>query len=324
RAIPTPVAPGRSEEGSERKDVYLNQTHGASMKTVIKKDLYAQVTDSIIAMMEKGKTSHLTWARTGHGIPCNHKTGGAYQGINVLLLWSEAVANGYTSDRWLTYKQATELGGQVRKGEKSVTCVFFKTLERASQAESNDSEKSESFRVIKPFWLFNLDQIDGIDKPQAIGALNEFQQIEAAENVLTQSGAIIHEAGDRAFYRPSTDAIHMPERIRFSSPIEFYSIALHELSHWTGAKHRLARDFSGRFGTEAYAFEELIAELGSAFLNAELGFSSVTIPNHAGYIEGWLKILKNDKRAIFTAASQASKAHQYIMNLVESAKSAAA
>lgn len=285
------------------------------MKTSPKKDLYAQVTDSIIAMMEAGTTRRLKWARTGHGIPCNHKTGAAYQGVNVLLLWADAVANGYTSDRWLTYKQAAEMGGQVRKGETSVTCVFFKTLERASQTESDDTEKSEFCRVIKPFWLFNLDQIDGIDKPQAIGALNEFQQIEAAESILRQSGAVIREEGERAFYRPSTDEIYLPERTRFSSGIEFYSVALHELVHWVGAKHRLARDFSGRFGTEAYAFEELIAELGSAFLTAELGFSAVAIPNHAGYVESWLKVLKNDRRAIFTAASQASKAHQYIMSL---------
>jgi antirestriction protein ArdC len=175
---------------------------------------------------------------------------------------------------------------------------------------------------MSPFWLFNLDQIDGIGKPQPAAQLDKFQQIEAAEKVLTRSGAVIREEGERALYRPSTDEIHMPERGRFSSEIEFYSVALHELTHWTGAGHRLARDFSGRFGTQAYAFEELVAELGSAFLNADLGFSAATIPNHAGYIEAWLKVLKNDKRAIFTAASQASKAHRYIMDLVEGGKRA--
>lgn len=151
--------------------------------------------------------------------------------------------------------------------------------------------------------------------------LNEFQQIEAAEAVLIHSGAIIREAGEKAFYRPSTDEIYLPERTRFASEIEFYSVAVHELTHWTGAKHRLARDFAERFGTEAYAFEELIAELGSAFLNAELGFSGAMLPNHAGYIDSWLKMLKNEKRAIFTAASQASKAHRYIMDLVERRRS---
>ncbi|SOD42770.1 ArdC family protein [Nitrosovibrio sp. Nv4] len=281
------------------------------------KDLYAQVTDSIIAVMESGKTSHLTWAQSGDGLPRNHQTGAAYQGVNVLLLWAEAMTRGYTSARWLTYRQAAEMGGQVRKGEKSVTCVFFKTLERESENEGDSTEKADSIRLIKPFWLFNLDQVDGIEKPQTDEPRNEFQQIDAAEKVLIHSGAVIHEAGENAFYRPSTDEIYLPERTRFSSEIEFYSVALHELTHWTGARHRLARDFTKRFGTEAYAFEELIAELGSAFLNAELGFSAATIPNHGGYIESWLKVLKNDKRAIFTAASQASQAHRYIMDLVD-------
>ncbi|SHL64076.1 Antirestriction protein ArdC [Nitrosospira sp. Nsp11] len=280
-----------------------------------KKDMYAQITEEIIAMLESGKKSNITWARTGNGLPRNHKTGAAYQGVNVLLLWTAAMTHGYSSDRWLTYKQAADMGGQVRKGEKSVSCVFFKTIERDSG--KGDTEKTESARIISPFWLFNLDQIDGIEKPQVIAPLNEFQQIDAAESVLRHSGAVIREQGEKAFYRPSTDEIYLPERNRFASEIEFYSVALHELTHWTGAKHRLARDFASRFGTESYAFEELIAELGSAFLNAELGFAASMIPNHAGYIESWLKVLKSDKRAIFTAANQASKAHRYIIDLVE-------
>ena len=211
-----------------------------------KKDLYAQVTDSIIATMEAGMTSRIAWTRTGHGVPCNHKTGTAYQGVNVLLLWAAAMKNGYASDRWLTYKQAAEMGAQVRKGEKSVECIFFGTVERESRKKDEGNETTETVRVIRPFWLFNLDQIDGIEAPQANAKLDEFQQIEAAENVLTQSGAIIWEEGDKAFYRPSTDQIHMPERKCFSSEIEFYSVALHELTHWTGAS---SPAFAGFFRT---------------------------------------------------------------------------
>ena len=291
------------------------------MNTTSKKDLYAQVTDSIIAMMEKGMTSQIEWAQTGHGIPRNHLTGADYRGVNVLLLWMEATMKGYASDRWLTYKQAAEMGGQVRKGEKGVQCVFFKAIER--EPEKDETGDKETVRVISPFWLFNLDQIDGIEAPRAIGRLDTFRQIEAAEQVLKQSRAVIREEGEKAFYRPSTDEIHLPERSRFASEIEFYSVALHELTHWNGARHRLARGFCGKFGTHAYAFEELVAELGSAFLNAELGFAAITIPSHAGYIETWLKILKNDKRAIFTAASAASRAHRYVMDLVEKEKKAA-
>ena len=187
-----------------------------------------------------------------------------------------------------------------------------------STGDGDSAKESESVRVMSSFWLFNLDQIDGIDKPQTAAQRSEFQQIDAAEAVLIHSRAVIREEGEKAFYRSSTDEIYLPQRARFASMIEFYSVAQHELTHWTGAKHRLARDFADHFGTEAYAFEELIAELGSAFLNAELGFSATTIPNHAGYIDSWLKVLKNDKRAIFTAASQASKAHRYIVDLVES------
>lgn len=137
-------------------------------------------------MMEEGATSRLKWARTGHGIPHNHKAGVAYQGVNVVLLWAEAMMSGYSTDRWLTYKQATEMGGQVRKGEKSVQCVFFGTVERKTKTQ--DDETTESLRVIRPFWLFNLDQIDGIAAPKAVVQLDSFQQNEVAENVLTQSG----------------------------------------------------------------------------------------------------------------------------------------
>lgn len=183
------------------------------MKTTTpKQELYAHITDAVIAMLESGKTSKLTWARTGNGLPCNHQTGAAYQGVNVLLLWAAAMTHGYASDRWLTYKQAAGMGGQIRKGEKSVMCVFFKRIVRKSKSDGDSTKESESVRVMSPFWLFNLDQIDGIEAPQATVQLNEFQQIEAAESVLIHSGAVIREQGQKAFYRPSTDEIYLPER----------------------------------------------------------------------------------------------------------------
>ncbi|BCT67330.1 zincin-like metallopeptidase domain-containing protein [Nitrosospira sp. NRS527] len=219
----------------------------------------------------KAEKSEITWARTGNGLPRNHKTGAAYQGVNVLLLWASAMTHGYSSDRWLTYKQAADMRGQVRKGEKSVTCFFFKAIER--EPRKGDAEKAESARIISPFWLFDLNQIDGIDKPRPQRGLTNFSrsmQPRALSGIQAQSSA---EQCEKAFYRPSTDEIYLPERTRFASEIEFYGVALHELTHWTEAKYRLARDFGSRFGTESYAFEELIAELGNAFLNAELGFA---------------------------------------------------
>ena len=158
--------------------------------------------------------------------------------------------------------------------------------------------------------MFNLEQCEGI-------AANIITRIflgnEAAETLLQASGAVILEQGGKAFYRPSTDEIYMPERCRFINDESFYAVALHELTHWTGHPSRLDRDFSGRFGTEAYAFEELVAELGAAFSCADLGLIPATMDDHARYIDSWLKVLKNDKKAIFTAASQASKAHSWLM-----------
>ncbi len=287
----------------------------------MKTDLYQQITDSIIAAIEANATGEgITWTQdAAGGMPINHKTRAAYRGINTLILWSAARANGYSSNAWLTYKQAAELGGQVRKGEKGELCVYFKMLEILDK----ETEEEKEIPMASPFWVFNLDQIDGIERPAAATVRTEWEQVEAAEAILKASGAKINETGQKAFYRPSTDEITMPERARFASAKDFYSVALHELTHWTGAKHRLNRDFSGRFGSEAYAFEELVAELGSAFLNAETGFIASQIPNHASYIDSWLKVLKNDKRAIFTAASQASKAHGYIMAFQEQQQAAA-
>ena len=287
----------------------------------MKEDIYQKVTDSIIAAIEAGRTGDgIKWAQdAAGGMPINHKTKAAYRGINTLILWSAARTNGYSSNAWLTYKQAAEMGGQVRKGEKAELCVFFKMLEITDKETDEDKE----IPMASPFWLFNLDQIEGIEKPESQAIRSDWEQVESAEAILKASGAKINEQGQKAFYRPSTDEITMPERSRFANAKDFYSVILHELTHWTGAKHRLNRDFSGRFGSEAYAFEELIAELGSAFLNSEIGFISSQIPDHASYIDSWLKVLKNDKRAIFTAASQASKAHSFIMNLTNGEQKAA-
>lgn len=278
-------------------------------------DMYQQVTDKIVALLESGGAGGgIDWARRASGIPRNFGTRAAYNGINVLLLWATAQELGYKHNYWLTYKQATDMGGQVRKGEKGTLCAFYKMIERTSK--NGDGDDSEQVPVISPFWLFNLDQIDGLAVPSGEIAWSEYAQIEAAENVLAKSGAVIHEGGTKASYSPSRDVISVPDRTQFKSVTDFYSVALHELTHWTGAKTRLAREFDTRFGSEAYAFEELVAEIGSAFLNAELGIIATSLPNHACYLASWLKVLRNDKRAIFTAASQASKAHRFILDLV--------
>ena len=199
------------------------------------------------------------------------------------------------------------------------------THSHRSTETNADTGETETTRgaVLKSFRVFNLDQIDGIEAP-AREPREPFQAIEDAERILQASPARIVEGGPSAFYQPATDTIHLPAREAFISPEAFYSVALHEVTHSSGHASRLARDFSGRFGTEAYAFEELIAEVGSAFLGADIGILGATLPYHADYLSNWIKILRNDKKAILTAAAQASKAHAFIKGLLADQGQAAA
>lgn len=276
-------------------------------------DLYQTITDKIIEAIEAGvqRDGKPLWSGAGAtGMPFNRKSGKAYSGVNVLILWLAAMEAGFNSSAWLTFKQAGELGGNVKKGSKGVQIVYFSTMEREQTDKSTGEIDSKKFGFMKSYTVFNLEQCEGIEDGIT---RRTFHGNEAAELLMERSGARILEQGGKAFFRPSTDEIYLPERIRFTADEGFYSVAMHELTHWTGGKGRLAREFSGRFGSEAYAFEELIAELGAAFVCADLGMIPATMADHASYIQSWLKVLKNDKKAIFTAASQASKAHGYLM-----------
>lgn len=276
------------------------------------KNLFETITDKIISVIEAGKAKGcVTWAGQGaaSGMPVNLKTGKAYSGVNVLLLWGTAQEKGYASNYWLTFNQAKEMGGTVKKGEKATTGVFWGT--REIEEEGGDGEnQTRKAAFSKAFYVFNLDQIEGIAVPDA-APLNTWNAHQAAEALIKASGARIIEGGTQAFYRSSTDEIHMPDRERFATAENFYVVQLHELTHWTGHPSRCARDLKNRFGDEAYAMEELVAELGAAFLSAETGITG-QIEGHASYIKSWLKVLKNDPRAIVTAASKASQAARFI------------
>ena len=223
----------------------------------------------------------------------------------------------------MTYKQATTLGAQVRKGEKSVMCVYFEmTKKKGSDAtQSADTEqtggagKGEFFPMCKPFWLFNVAQMDGL--PDSINGSEEpntpCNTIDAAQNLLEASGVPIYHGFDGAFYSPGKDQICLPNRERFTSSESYFATALHELTHATGHESRLNRQFSKRFGDDAYAFKELVAELGAAFLVGHVGFVDATLEHHAAYLDSWLKVLKEDKTAIFTASKQASLAYDFIL-----------
>ena len=278
-------------------------------------DIHKAITDRIIEAMEQARgTGRRLWD-SQPSLPLNLTTGKPYSGINVLILWAAGLQNGYASPYWLTYKQAADKGGQVRKGEHGTHCVFYKPWESADTNKDAGEVEIVKGAVLKSFTVFNLDQIDGIEAP-AREPRAPFQAIEDAERILRASPAPIRIGGARACYIPSRDEIHLPAREAFVNPEAFYSVALHEMTHSTGHKSRLDRDFSGRFGTEAYAFEELIAELGSAFLNADLGIIGSTLQDHADYLAHWITILKSDKKAILTAAAQASKAHAFIKGLL--------
>lgn len=273
------------------------------------------ITDKIISVLEAGATKGgPRWTQSaGQGLPRNGKTGEAYRGINVLLLWAEAAERGCSSNAWLTYKQAEALGGQVRKGEKSVMCVFFDQIKKRT-TEANEQDEGTYYPMAKAFFLFNLAQIDGLScSLVAPTEASGFSEIQEAEQILANTGAVIRHGFDGAFYVPGRDEVCLPNRERFTGEANYYATALHELGHWTGHASRLNRTFGKRFGDDAYAMEELVAELSAAFSMGHLGIVDGTIENHASYLDGWIKCLKADKGAIFTAASQAAKASDFIL-----------
>jgi antirestriction protein ArdC len=288
-------------------------------------DLHQSVTDRIVSMIERGAGE---WRMPWHAAPAadqgspvampRNVTGRAYRGINVPLLWAAADSFSYASPIWATYKQWQERGAQVRRDEKSTLIVFWKRIEVASDGGDGDDE-TETRLIARGYAVFNLAQVDGYDPPPPAGGAAERpkpqQRIEAVEAFFRNVGAIVRHGGNRAFYTTAGDYIQMPEFGQFVAADRYYSTLAHEHVHWTGAANRCAREFGKRFGAEAYAFEELVAELGAAFLCADLVLSNDPRPDHAAYIATWLRVLKNDKRAIFTAASKAQAAVDYLTNL---------
>lgn len=287
-----------------------------------KPDIYTTVTNKILADLEKGNLTWLQPWQAGHaaGAICRPLRAGGkpYQGINVIMLWVAALERGYSCPIWLTYKQAKEIGGQVKKGEKGSLVVYSSTLTRTETDEKGE-EAEKKIPFMKSYSVFNAEQIDGLPghfyaRPEA--QQNEIERIDAAETFFKQTGAEIRHDGDRAYYAPATDHVQMPPASAFHSGESYYAILAHELTHWTKHPARLNRDFGRkRRGDEGYAMEELVAEIGAAFLCADLGITPETREDHAAYIDFWLKVLKNDKRAIFTAASHAQRAVDHLHSL---------
>ena len=287
-----------------------------------RRDHYQEVTDKIIEVLEGGI---IPWRRpwnpnlTGvDAMPRNATTRRRYHGINVLMLGLSPFAWSTGDNRWCSYKQATERGWQVRKGERGTVVFFFKRLAvkdgaAAGELVSGGTAEDRFIPMLRAYTVFHASQIDGIPPMAPHNTLEvSWRRPEAVETIIANSGATVRVGGGQAFYSPCSDHIQMPPHETFASPEGYAATMLHELGHWTGAEHRLNRDMTARFGTAAYAAEELRVEIASAMMCAELGLPS-DVPNHAGYLQSWLRKLKEDKREIFRAAAAAQRIADYCL-----------
>ena len=304
----------------------------STIKHANRKDVYTRVTDRIIADLEEGVRPWMKPWNAEHAAgritrPLRHN-GQPYNGINVLMLWSAAVDRGFAAPTWMTYRQAAELGAHVRKGETGEPVVYANTLTRTETDEATGEEIDQTIPYMKGYTVFNVEQIDGLPAHYtqlAEPVLDPVARIEHAETFFASTKAEIRHGGNSAFFCLSTDHIQMPPFESFRDAESYYATLAHEATHWTRHPTRLDRDLGRkRFGDEGYAREELVAELGSAFLACDLEIALEPRADHAAYIESWLKVLKGDKRAIFQAAAHAQRAADYLHSLQPASTEAAA
>lgn len=281
-----------------------------------KRNLKKEITANIIKALEKGVAPWVKGWSGGDGFPINGGSKRRYRGVNVLNLIATARFSGYSSNEWFTYKQANDLGGSVRAGQRGSTVVFTKWNEVITEDPETGEEVVKTYPILLGHTVFNRDQLEDMPEPEAVEDLPEKERHARADRLIKATGAKITYGDARAYYRPSTDEIAMPRIEQFDHESEYYSTHLHELVHWSGSQKRLDRDLSGSFGTESYAFEELVAELGAAFTCGELGVDGKL--QHAEYIGSWIKKLKNDNTYIFKASALAEKAATFLMDFEES------
>lgn len=285
-----------------------------------RQDIYSRITDQIIAALEQGvKPWTQPWNAAhaaGHvSRPLRHN-GQPYAGINVLTLWASAMTGHYAAPIWMTFKQAIELGGCVRKGEKGSPVVYADTMRRTDTDEATGEDAERFIPFLKAYTVFNIEQIEGLPAhfyARAEPVTNPDQKVAHAESFFAALQADIRHGGDSAFYSPGLDYIQMPPFEAFRDAHGYYATLAHEATHWTKHPARLDRDLGRkRFGDDGYAREELVAELGAAFLCADLGLQLEDRPDHAAYIGHWLGVLRDDKKAVFAAAAHAQRAADFL------------
>lgn len=292
------------------------------------RDLYQEVTNKIIEALEAGTAPwQRPWTvKESGGLPVNGLTGSRYHGTNPFLLMLSSMEQNFTSNRWATYRQAAEKGITLKKGSIGTTVYFAKPMQVEDKEPAtglvrknpDGTTKMKTIPMLKAHTVFNAEQFDNF--PNALVDIDratnpEWIPVEAAELIVQGMGVKVSHGGSKAFYRPSTDEVQMPEKSAFKTPEDYYATVLHELGHSTGHKDRLARDMSGGFGSESYAYEELVAEMSSLYVTSDIGLSSgANVERHSSYLASWLKALKDDKKLIFKAAKQAEKVHAWIMN----------
>ena len=283
-----------------------------------RRDIYSEVTASIVGALETAGEHSRPWVMLGGGASAPRNVDGRhYRGVNTLLLWASAMESGYSSGVWGTYRAWQAQGAQVRKGEKGTLVTLWKPFDRKANADEVTAGKADDdgkvgSLLLRHFSVFAAEQVDGWEPPAEV-ELDPIERDAAADGFFARIGADVTYGGDRAGYLSEADRIVCPLAEQFVDGEHFYAVLGHEHGHWTGHRSRLDRDLTGRFGDESYAAEELVAELTAAFVCARLGFAPVVRDDHASYVKSWLKALRNDDRAIFTAASKAQQACDYLV-----------
>jgi antirestriction protein ArdC len=289
----------------------------------MKADVYERITGQIVTELEKGvrpwfkpwnaehAAGRITRPLRSNGIP--------YRGINVLMLWSEAMTKGFAAPIWMTFKQSLEMDAHVKKGEKGSLVVYASTVIRTEKDSDSGEETERDIPFMKGYTVFNVEQIEGLPPhfyATAAPLIDPVQRIEAADRFFTNTGADIRHGGNQAYYAPEPDYVQMPPFVSFKDAESYSSTLAHEMTHWSKHPTRLNREFGRKkFGDEGYAREELVAEIGAAFLCCDLGITPEPRDDHAAYLGHWLRVLKEDKRAIFQAAAHAQRAVDFLHGL---------